>query len=193
MFQPRASPFRLELVEVSAVRVGMLACEVQISSSNVIQCTVASKPLRAVLSRQSSHPRAVHRSWPKSDMLSMSRICSSQSLLDAALLRFIRRFEISFYSAAYITFLRNLASTIRVGGCRGKPQSQISRSEFWLSIGFHPALERIVPRAVASLQQHSAWQAAWASCWAKFQVPVVRIAWRNSLPSMADFVQQRGW
>ena len=152
------------------------------ATMSMVVTRYAHKPERGPpLDILSAHPSFVHGAWPNA----LRSACLRLSTFRKGGLAAIREFDDVFYR-----FLITQAPT-PVARLRPRPQNSL-----WLVLGFHPAYEKVVQRALATfLKDHdnltSRVFGSKPSLGVEFDS--IRIAWKNALPCFLSVLRNIEW
>ena len=136
-----------------------------------------------VLSCQPAH---VHMSWPKAAIRRAQGLASTAAAAKRALkvlrMRFINHFApdpiISMFDKVNITTAKLM---------KQKSPSPI----LWLTISYSPSWEVLLKKAVQAFLDDEAHRTLWVNAFGKnTEVPIIRIAWKNYLPSTSSILRQ---
>merc|ERR1711920_882511 len=147
------------------------------------------------LSHLSCHPLHVHASWPLSCVRSLGGLSSHPTFAESAKEQLISRFRRHFAPACLIAALE--ATPVEASVRRPRDLVGPLFDEFmprWLTLGFHPAPSRVgLSKALRRFSSSALIQSWWWEAFgSRAQLPFLRIAWKNVLPSVGSILQRGG-
>ena len=146
----------------------------------VAEPAVKSSQLTIPLSTSSAHPAHVHRSWPVALCKRLSTLSTCPSSVGPAKLALVRKFKSQLADPATIHLLeRDSRDAVQ--------RSLHDQGTVWLKLGFHPALNPSIPRAIRKFMESSS-----NFLRIRHLIPnlKVAIAWRNQLPALATSTRE---
>ena len=169
--------FKLKIEEVSTVELRYLDMTIRREEDRLVTLPFLKNPrLSRRLSASSAHAHEVHAAWPR---MMLRRIGALSHSLEAK-----NEYEIE------------LTKRLENDGCLLVPQRvcRVLRSKpdifvLWLPVGYHPWWYRKLKRAIARLNRDKGLSCLWNFSNHFVGQPVVRLAWKNMLPSTDKLLQ----
>ena len=131
------------------------------------------------LSRESAHPRSVHTAWLRMMINGIAKVTGNPEVVKE-------------YQDEVRIRLKNdgcfVPTTVDSTQCR-KRRCVVPRETVWLPISYHPWWHRSVVKAVRRLNNEPGFAALLEMAMPKHNKTVLKVAWKNMLPSTGELVQ----
>ena len=169
--------FVLKIEDVSTVQIRYLDLVLRRELDSIISLPHLKDPaLSRRLSRLSAHAIGIHSAWPK---MMLNRIEALSSSSEAKCEYRIELTKRLMHDGCLIptvsTFSRKVSAVL---GARPTP------TNLWLSVGYHPWWYKHVRKMVGRINRDPALRSLLCASSHSFNNPVVRVAWKNMLPSV---------
>jgi hypothetical protein len=141
--------------------------------------------LHKPLCHRSAHPLSVHITWPFNELNRLARHCCDNATYREVRATFVNKFSRSHAPAALISRLRN-----HVPPTHAIVEKKQRDGCLWLVLPYHPVWARApLTKVLEEFRTNPLCKQVWGEA-ANEEPPVVRIAWKNFLPSLMQMVQK---
>ena len=190
--QLRADYFKVGIEETSRSSLRFLDCMVRVDGRKFV-CTPTCKDtsINRPLDVTSRHAPHVHLSWPLACLNRLASLSNTEDGIQQAKLAFIARFQHFAAPQSLIRLLIDAPVALGLGRQSvNRMGANACQDVIWCKLPYHPSWFKQVNRFFGRLSRDDCLHYLYSAAFGK-PMPIIRVAWFNAVPSLANRVKGR--